>query len=359
MVISPDGNHGILGYNKQTFTTDGTSVTNLVGIPNAVDFDSRGRITYHDSGTIIYSSPVYAKSILGLNGGTSAYYIANAQAMADGYILQPNIISKINTATGAIEKTYDMEDAPIFDNSNNTERYNIGNIGNYFYDLYYISYTGYSTKCWYINEEDVLVKDTYTCENREIYAEKSLYPQGVTLDSKYLVCLTNQGADDSVYGQLAIIEKLADKQLKLLSPQDLPIDLQPYTTGNWMCAFNPYSGYLTFAARRGKDYAIFKYENGQFVKQVIDQIQLLDDPNEVFNFAITIANDGSRIAYGTRISNYELNYYIVNLTTYNNQKVAFKYALSGMMEDVITGFASQDCEDGESFVASVGGVSSL
>ena len=332
----------------------------MVGIPNAVDFDSRGKILYQDSGTIMLCSPASANSILGLNGGTSAYYIAaDCFGLNGGYILQPNSLSKINIATGAIEKTYNMEEAPSIDNTNNTERYTIGNIGNYFYDLYYYTSTGYFTKCWYINEENVLVKDTYTCENREIYAKKSLYPQGVTLDNKYLVCLTGVGADDSVYGQLAIIEKIADKQLKLLPPQDLPIDLQPYTAGNWMCAFNPYSGYLTFAARRGKDYAIFKYENGQFVKQVIDQIQLLNDPNEVFNFAITIANDGSRIAYGTRIDTYKLNYYIVNLTTYTNQKVAFKYALSGMMEDVITGFASQNCEDGESFVASVGGVSSL
>ena len=359
-MISPDGNHGILGINKQTFTTDGTSVTNLVGIPNAVDFDSRGKILYQDSGTIMFCSPAPANSILGLNGGTSAYYIAaNCSGLNGGYILQPNSLSKINIATGAIEKTYNMEEAPLVDTTNNQERYTIGNIGNYFYDLHYAK--GYFTKCWYINEEDILVKDTYTCENREVYANTSLYPQGLTLDNKYLVCLTNQGADDNVYGQLAIIEKIADKQLKLLSPQDLPIDLQPYTTGNWMCAFNPYSGYLTFAARRGKDYAIFKYENGQFVKQVINQIQLLDDPDEVFNFAITIANDGSRIAYGVRVnnSNYNNNYYIVNLTTYTNQKVAFKYALSGMMEDVITGYATTSCEDGESFVASVGGVSQL
>ena len=356
--ISPDGSHGIIANGYLTFNFDGTTISNQQGIPDVKDFSGRGKVTYFDSGTLIISSKGINgenPGILGLNGGTSPYF-TSVYAIADGYALKAGQLVKLNFTTGLEEKAYTWDIASSGFDPRDYKPYTIGKLGDYFYCFEKVSYSDYSTECWYINEEDSLVTDTYICENQTY--TNGLYPQSATIDNKYLICGTNTcGFGSDEYGSLVVVEKIADKQLKVLNPQELPIDLQPYTTGNWYMIFNPYSGYLTFAARRGQDYAIFKYEGGTFVKQSIDQLHFEED--EGFYSGITLANDGSRLCYNVRISSSSFRYYLLNLTTYTDQKVAFKYAPSAVTEDVITGYATQACEDGESFVASVGGVSSL
>lgn len=206
---------------------------------------------------------------------------------------------------------------------------------------------------WTLNEDLTTTQDTYTFENAT-----TLYAAGTTIDNRYVIAATDEafsvGAADSY---LRLVEVIDENTLKCLTQSEMPEDLQEFYSKSCRMVFNPYTGILTVSAYGGLSYAVMKYENGTWTKLPVD-LGLENYPNKFLQTVITVSDDLSRACVGIGATPYNLQPYIINLTSTSGY-TAVPYRFYNVTENTITGYAGNETEADGEVIVGVGSVPSV
>ena len=251
-------------------------------------------------------------------------------------------VRKINLSTGEVLNTYTHSSVRW---SSTLNYWSLIKIGNYFY---YITHDADEQGVFTINEETNSLDKVYDLSGYN-NLPNTFCIMGVTSDHKYVIGKSYYPAiGDS--GNLTIVELLSENQIKVLQPNEWPVDLQYFNgktvTGN----FNPYTGLLTLAegstsSSTPSNYIFMKYNNGTWTKLNIEL------PSYNIIRTLTISNDLSRAGIGSWNSSYGR---VCNLTTQSGY-IAQNYSPNIITENSITGYAAEDAAIDASFTANVAG----
>lgn len=248
-----------------------------------------------------------------------------------------NKIYNINIDSGDIENIYTCENT-------------LSNIASWVKvkDFFYKLGNRSSTKKYLLNEDtSTLIESDFEWVGG--LSQGIAYTLGVTQDAKYIIAGTYTGTQ--IGTNLRIIEYIKENQLRILSANEMPEDLQRFYSNRVAnITFNPYTGILALCTSNTQDYVIMQYKEGQWIKLSID----LNLPQEAYFFGyITLSKDLSRAlyTYGTSSSNYWFQN-IVNLSSFEGN-IAVPYQTYNINKDTLTGYALENCEPNAIFSASV------
>ncbi len=208
------------------------------------------------------------------------------------------------------------------------------------------SYSGYYLKGIYDGSNWNFTKVNVT--NLE-----SLKPLGATLDKKYIICSTSANSFVGSSG-LRIVEIIDEDNMKVLTQAEMPTDLQPFYSTQGFYVFNPYTGVLTTAIAKTKDYAIMKYENNEW-KKIPTDLSLTGD--NTVKSAITVSDDLSRASFirDTSGKSAPVYQYIINLTDVDGYSI-IPYKPYTVNEKTITATALAESQPNEHTQVQIGSV---
>lgn len=335
--------------NQYGFAIDHTG-TRAIGYKWIWDLTSTEgtKVTEFSSARAIYGIR-YGENSTWTNGfrfDASAWFaLSNSQDIyvGDDYITNRGgmyiSISKIDLSTGEVLNTYSSSSVRW---SSTLNYWSLIKIGNYFY---YITSDTDTQGVFTINEETNSLDKVYDLSGYNNLPNPFCI-MGVTSDHKYVIGKSYYPATGDS-GNLTIVELLSENQIKVLQPNEWPVDLQYFdgktVTGN----FNPYTGLLTLAegltSYKPSDYIFMKYNNGTWTKLNIEL------PSYNIMRTLTISNDLSRAGIGSFNSSYGQ---VCNLTTQSGY-IAQNYSLNIITENSITGYAAEDAAADASFTANI------
>lgn len=314
-------------------STEGTEVTEFSSSQTIYG------IRYGENSTWTNGFRFDAGAWFSLSNSQDIYIGDNYIASSGGMYIS---VGKIDLSTGEVLNTYTNSSVRWGSVLN---RWSLIKIGNYFY---YITKDADEQGVFTINEETNSLDKVYDLSGYN-NLPNTFCIMGVTSDHKYVIGKSYYPAVGD-QGNLTIVELLSENQIKVLQPNEWPVDLQYFNgktvTGN----FNPYTGLLTLAegstsSSTPSDYIFMKYNNGTWTKLNIEL------PSYNIMRTLTISNDLSRAGIGSFNSPYGR---VCNLTTQSGY-IAQNYSPNIITENSITGYAAEDAAADASFAANVAG----
>ena len=333
-ILTPDGNY-LFAY-RALYRITGSSATNVVSFSNDI---RSGWLRYPDAGHVAIAAPNFSNvySIVIGNGGIG--YSINAYSVGGNYFITNTQLLQIDLDTGSTLKSWNL---PATYDKMDLHSFNV--IGNILYNVNYQDNPNHT--CWEIQDTALVESTPFNISN-----DSSILPLGFTSDNQYLISTSNRVSQGgAVYLRIWKFENNTFTRVEVV---DWPTDLQAYANNAYYISFNPYSGYLLLNNAPGTvGYAIFKYENGQFVKKPIDYVP---QTTRAGIYSLSMDAAGNRMVwtdYQADAAVYHVPH-IVDLTTSNNN-CAVKYVSTCITTDSFTGYAVTSCEPEGSFYVSCG-----
>lgn len=211
----------------------------------------------------------------------------------------------------------------------------------------------YDLKRW---EKGVYNDSSWDRTSLSVTNGEIIYPLNATSDGKYIIGSSKENSfinANYLYTYLRIIEIIDDTHVKVLTQAEMPADLQTYYSAPCYIAFNPYTGILTVCEKDSQNYAVVRYENGEWLK--IPMTFGLSG-NNYFYGGMTISDDLSRISYvdASKGSTY-IYQRIKNLTSTEGYS-AIPYKPYTVNENTITATALAESQPNELAQVQIGSV---
>lgn len=322
--ISPDGTLAVV-YNK-VYEVGANSATEIYTIPASFGssylIQEKDNLFLQDSST--YTGFIRLGNDTAWSGSLSRHrYLGNG--LAFHYDGTNNFIAKIDIETG--EVLYQSE---VMNISNGLERC-------IFINNIIINTVAGRRQAWLVNDTGSSIE--LTPQNPTNALTSDLYTKGLftTSDNKYIL------GQKSSSGRFQIISYSANTFIEYDMASVFPEFMEWANSTNFKYSFDRDSGLLTLASLNSSAYAVFKYENGKFNKQIIEL------PSDViitnFECQIGITRDMTRISF---MNSYEFpNCYLYISSLTNDERYLLQSnAYYNIGETTLTGKANQDIPSG-------------